>query len=152
MVFDNTFDVGDILTLAAISVALFGPYIWRILANIARKKQIIPIVKKNLEQLDSDLRRIVEERNNNSDYNIIFNKTSFCEVSNYYFLFSDILIPNSEQLKLSNYPKAIEFFNHYKMNMDTLRARKGNDGASSLTRATVDLLLQRLENTIKEFR
>ena len=45
MVFDNTYDIGDILTFVAISVALFGPYIWRTVANIVRKKQIIPIIR-----------------------------------------------------------------------------------------------------------
>ena len=152
MVFDNTINVGNILTLVVICIALFGPGIRKSLANIAKKRQINPIVRMNLDQLKKDLSRIVEKRNNNASDKITFSKTSFCEISNYYFLFSDILIPNAEQLKLADYPKTIDFFIHYKMNMDTLKARKDDTGDSSLTRATVDLLLQRLENAINDFR
>ncbi len=152
MVFENTFDVGNILTLVVICIALFGPGIRKLFIDRSKLRHIKPTILSSLEQLKMDLKRIVEERNNNAVDIINFNKTSYCEISNYYFLFSDILIPNAEQIKLSNYPKTIDFFNHYKINMDTLEARKDDDGASSLTRATVDLLMQRLENAINEFQ
>jgi len=151
MVFENTYSLRDILTLLAIVIALFSPSIRKAISRRALVRHIKPIVKKGLGQLRNDLTRIIIERNHNAKDSIAFNTTSFSEISQYYFLFSDIISPNAEQLKLENHPHTIDFFNHYRMNIETLRARKNAADTSNLTRPTVDLLMQRLEAAINEF-
>ncbi len=139
--------------LVAILVALFGERIWRFYDNRSKKKEARAIIKHNLEQLKSDLLRIRDERNSDKKKEtdmIVFNSTSFSEVNGYYFLFSDLLLPNLVQFELSKYPATIEFFNHYKINMETIRKRE-QDTTGTLTLATVNKLFERLENAIKEF-
>ena len=143
------------LTLIVIFVALFGERIWRYFDTQKKKKEARIIIKQNLEQLKFDLLRIRDVRNagkNNDTDSIIFNSTSFSEVNGYYFLFSDLLLPNMEQLELSKYPTTIEFFNHYKINMETIRKREEDRvGTGALTLATVNRLISKLENAIGEF-
>ena len=147
--------IGNWLTLIAILVALFGERIWRYFDTKKKKVEARVIIKHNLEHLKYDLLRIRDERNadkKNDTDSIIFNSTSFSEVNGYYFLFSDLLLPNIEQLELSKYPATIEFFNHYKINIETIRKREEDRvGTGALTRATVNKLISRLENAIGEF-
>ena len=147
--------IGQWLTLIAILVALFGERIWRYFDTKKKKTEVRLIIKQNLEQLKSDLLRIRDVRNadKKSDTDsIIFNSTSFSEVNGYYFLFSDLLLPNIEQLELSKYPATIDFFNHYKINIETIRKRdEDRVGTGTLTLATVNKLISRLENAIGEF-
>jgi len=148
--------ISDWLTFFAILVALFGERVWHCVDNHRKRKEAKVIIKSNLEQLKRDLLRIRDERNrgkiNNTD-RIIFDGTSFSEVNGYYFLFSDLLLPNLDKFELSKYPATIEFFNHYKINMETIRKRQldNRTGIGFLTLATVNRLLERLENAIKEF-
>ncbi len=148
--------ISEWLTLIAILVALFGERIWRYFDANTKKIEVRLIIKQNLEQLKADLLRIRDERNaekKKDTDNIIFNSTSFSEVNGYYFLFSDLLLPNIEQLELSKYPATIEFFNHYKINMETVRKREEDHaGTGVLTLATVNKLISRLENAIDEFK
>ena len=148
--------ISDWLTLLAILAALFGERVWRFVDNRKKKNEARVIIKNNLEQLKADLLRIRDERNSgktNATDTIIFNSTSFSEVNGYYFLFSDLLLPNLSQFELSKYPATIEFFNHYKINMETIRKRESDRvGTGALTSATVNKLLERLENAIKEFK
>ena len=147
--------IGNWLTLIAILVALFGERIWRYFDTKKKKVEARVIIKHNPEHLKYDLLRIRDERNadkKNDTDSIIFNSTSFSEVNGYYFLFSDLLLPNIEQLELSKYPATIEFFNHYKINIETIRKREEDRvGTGALTRATVNKLISRLENAIGEF-
>lgn len=147
--------IGQWLTLIAILVALFGERMWRYFDTKKKKAEVRLIIKQNLEQLKSDLLRIRDVRNadKKSDTDsIIFNSTSFSEVNGYYFLFSDLLLPNLEQLELSKYPATVEFFNHYKINIETIRKREEDRvGTGALTLATVNKLISRLENAIGEF-
>jgi len=146
--------IGDWLILVAILVAIFGERIWRYFDTKKNKTAARTIIKQNLEHLKSDLLRIRDVRNvgkqNDAD-NVIFNSTSFSEVNGYYFLFSDLLLPNMEQLELSKYPATIEFFNHYKINMETIRKREDRAGTGVLTLGTVNNLISRLERAIGEF-
>lgn len=148
--------ISDWLMLSAVLVALFGGRLWRFCDNLRKKKEARAIIKNNLQQLKSDLLRIRDERNSykkKETDRIIFNVTSFSEVNGYYFLFSDLLLPNLVQLELSKYPATIEFFIHYKINMETIRERESQKaGTGALTLATVNKLLERLENTIHEFK
>jgi len=136
------------LTLFAILVALFGERIWRFIDNRKKKNEVRAIIKNNLEQLKADLLWIRDARNRgktNATDTIIFNSTSFSEVNGYSFLFSDLLLPNLDQFELSKYPATIEFFNHYKINMETIRKRESDRvGTGLLTLATVNKLLGRL--------
>ena len=147
--------ISNWLTLVAILVALFGERIWRYFDTKKKKAEARVIIKQNLEQLKSDLLRIRDVRNagkKNDTDNIIFNSTSFSEVNGYSFLFSDLLLPNMEQLELSKYPATIEFFNHYKINIETIRKREEDSvGTGVLTLGTVNNLISRLENAIGEF-
>ena len=142
--------------LSVVLVALFGGRLWRFCDNRRKKKEARAIIKNNLQQLKSDLLRIRDKRNSDKKKKtdmIIFNVTSFSEVNGYYFLFSDLLLPNLVQLELSKYPGTIEFFIHYKINMETIRERESQQvGTGALTLATVNKLLERLENTIHEFK
>jgi len=151
----DTQSVQNWLTFVAILVALFGERIWRFLDSRSKKKEAVAIIKHNLEQLRSDLVRIRDERNagrTNATDAIIFNSTSFSEINGYYFLFSDLLLPNLDQFELSKYPSTIEFFNHYRINIETIRKREEDRmGTGALTLATVNKLIERLENAIKEF-
>jgi hypothetical protein len=147
--------ISDWLTLSAVVVALFGERLWRLRDNRRKKKGAHAIIKNNLQQLKSDVLRIRDERNRDKNKEtdmIIFSATSFSEVNGYYFLFSDLLLPNLVELELSKYPATIEFFIHYKINMETIRKRESEQrDKGGLTLATVNKLLERLENTIREF-
>ena len=157
MIFNSEVNLGHILTLTAILIAFFGHRIWRSWDNKIKKAHVKVIMRENLKQLKNDFNRIRKERNNDSP-DIKFDPTSFSEISGYYFLFSELLLPNVEQLKLSEYPNTIEFFIHYKINMETIKARQeriiaqGNaTKLASLTKNTVDNLLEKLDHSITEF-
>lgn len=146
-------------TFLAVLVALFGERLWKHIDKIANRERAKAtakaIIKPNLEQLRSDLIRIRDQRNvgnkNDEASWIIFDSTSFSEVNGYYFLFSDVMLPNMELLEMSRFSNAIEFFNHYKINMETIRQRLEEPYAQKgLTLGTVNKLMERLEKTIKE--
>ena len=151
----NSENILNWLTLVAILVALFGERIWKYFDKKAKIKQSKIIIKKNLEQLKSDLFQIRDKRNPTAKKDtdgVLFGVTSFSEINGYYFLFSDLLLPNLVELELSKYPATIEFFNHYKINIETIKRRAEDvpDGGI-LTLATVNKLIQRLEAAIQEF-
>ena len=140
------------LILITIFVALFGERSWKFIDKRSKRKEVRVIIKRNLQQLNSDLIRIRDERNQREAPMVIFNSTSFSEVNGYYFLFSQILLPNLAELELSKYPNTIDFFIHYKINMETIRIREQNrPGTGKLTLETVDRLLSKLNNSIREF-
>ncbi len=148
-------EIRDWLFLCIVLVALFGERLWRCYDNWNRKKEIHAILKKHFEQLKKDLLRTKNVRNEgktNDKDRIVFNDTAISEAEGYYFLFSDLLLRELDHLKLSEYPATIDFFIHYKMNMETIRKRASDRGGTGyLTLATVKKLLERLENAIKEF-
>ncbi len=142
------------LTLIAILAALFGERLWKHFDKNAKTKQAKVIIKKNLEQLKFNLLRIRDERSQakKDTDSVFFDVTSFSEINGYYFLFSDLLLPNMEELELSKYPATIDFFIHYKINMETIRKRAENSSFTpALTLGTVNNLVQRLEAAIQEF-
>lgn len=153
-------ELRDGLLLGAVLVALFGPIAWRFLGSFLNnrkiKKEIHAILKKHLEQLRFDLLRIRDKRNKGrteATDRIRFNRVSISEVEGYYFLFSDLLLRELDHLKLSKYPATIDFFIHYKINIETIRKRTSDDGGTGfLTLATFNKLLEYLENAIKEFK
>lgn len=154
MKFNFEIDLGHLLTLIAILIAFFGHRIWGFIDNCRKMKHVKAIMLENLGQLRSDLIRIIEKRNTPNSNSITFNPTSLSEISGYYYLFSELLLPNLEQLKLSAYPKTIRFFNHYKINMETLKVRYdiSHTNSSALTRGTVNNLLTELEQSIEELK
>lgn len=131
------------LTFMAILVALFGERLWKYCDNRIKKKEIGAIIKQNLEQLQSKLLKIRIDT-------IAFGHAPSSEIDGYYFLFSDLLLPNVVQFKLRKYPKTIDFFIYYKINMETIRKNKEATMAG-LTHEMVDKLLVRLGDAIKEF-
>ena len=146
--------ISDWITLCAVLVALFGPYTWKWVNNCIKKKQIRAIMKTNFEQLRSDLVRIRDKRNTvrKDNDNVHFDKTSISEVGGYSFLFTDLLLPNTTDLKLSKYPSTITFFNHYRINIETIKSRYTEGSQTGwLTLRTVNNLLSRLEKAINEF-
>jgi len=146
----------EILIIAAILVALFGERIWKKIEKGNKKKKIKQILLIPLERLKHDLLRIRDERNpinpNCSDMTQIeFNQTSFDEVKNHSYLFTDIIIPYIDYLDLPKDSKTIEFFTHYNKNIETLKSRiEKAQGEGALTLGTVNKLLERLELSIKE--
>ncbi len=153
--FGNNMQIGDGIALGAILVALFGQRFWSFYDKNRKKKETSAIIRYNLDQLKSDLLRIRDERNKDKKQKndqIIFNSTSLSEVDDYYFLYSDLLLPNSDQFRLSKYPATIDFFIHYKINMETIRKREAERaGSGYLTLGTVNKLIERLEKAIEEY-
>ncbi len=147
----------ELLIIAAIFVALFGERIWRWLDKKNKRGKITQILLIPLERLKHDILRIRDERNpGNADRpkktKIIFSQTSFDEVNNHFFLFTDVIIPYSDYLDLPKESKTIEFFTHYNKNIGTLKTRINisHNGTGTLTFKTVNDLLERLELSIKE--
>lgn len=149
--------ITDWLTFLAILVALFGGRIWKWFDRRSKVRQIRTILRSHLTQLLDDLNRIRKDRSNNikvkdKNQKIIFSTTSFSEVNGYYFLFSDLLLNNVDDIELSQYPKTILFFIHYKINIETIQNRfESNPKDSFLTLGTFEKLIERLENAIEEF-
>jgi hypothetical protein len=136
----------DVFVLLAVLVALFGERIWRCVDGNRRRTQIRLVIVHFLKNLQSDLLRIRDERNDtqNPEEHIEFSHTSLSEVSHYYHLFQDLILPNLEFLSLSINSKTIDLFDHYRKNIETAKS-KGH-----LTRATVDKLLERIDEAINE--
>ena len=146
--------IQDILIFFAILVALFGERIWKKKEKKRKKKNIKRSLFIPLDRLNHDILRIRDERNPiNSDRSdttqIIFNQTSFDEVKNHFYLFTDIIIPYIDYLDLPKDSKTIDFFTHYNKNIGTLKSRI-ESGKGYLTLGTVNELLKRLELSIKE--
>ena len=146
----------EIIMLAAILVALFGEKVWKKIEKGNKKKNIKNILIVPLDQLRKDLLRIRNVRNTwegegkrPSNTQISFSQTSFDEVKNYFYLFTDIVIPYIDYLDFPKDPKTIEFFTHYKCNIETLKSRIEKNGGW-LTLGTVDNLLTRLNMAVKE--
>jgi len=144
----------ELLIIAAILVALFGERIWKRIDKENKKKKIKKILLIPLERLQHDIIRIRDERNqtgsNSSvDRQIIFNQTSFDEIKNHSYLFTDIIIPYIDYLDLPKESKTIDFFTHYNKNIATLKSRIEN-GEGYLTLGTVNNLLERLALSIQE--
>jgi len=114
--------------------------------NKALRRIIKKILISNLSQLESNLVIIrgKDDGERNPMDRITFDKTSISEIEGYYFLFTDLLIRYPVENKLDEYPKTIEFFNHYKINTTTAKS-KGH-----LTLGTVNNLLMRLKESRQE--
>ena len=104
-------DPSDVLVFMAVLVALFGERIWRLVDGKRRKTQIRRVLVHLLHNLRSDLLRIRDERNDTQDTkgHICFSPTSLSEVSHYYHLLQDLILPNLELLSLPRGSKTIAF-------------------------------------------
>lgn len=147
----------EILILLTIIVALFGERIWKHFDKKNKKKKIKQILLIPLERLEHDILRIRDERNEGGESRpdntqIKFSQTSFDEINNHFFLFTDVIIPNCDILDLPKESKTIEFFTHYNKNIETLKSRIIIKRDGFLTLGTVNKLLHRLNLSIKELK
>ena len=143
-------NIHDFITFAAVLVALFGARIWRFVDNGRRKKETRAIILTNLMQLHTDLARMIDE--NKFAPTLIFDKASFSEVNGYDFIFTNLLLPNLVEFELSCYPGTIKFFNHYRINMETIKKRLETEGTGHLSMGSLTSMMAKLEAAITEFR
>ena len=141
-----TIGPSDIILLFAALVALFGERMWGRLDTRTRRRQLREVLVHSLENLKSDLNRIRNDRNQPAAENshIEFDETSISEVSHYFDLFQNLVLPNLEAIRLPRGSRTIEFFDHYKKNVETANSK------GYLTCATVDRLLERIDEAIDE--
>ena len=144
--------ITDWIIASAVLVALFGDRIWRWIDKLHKKSQIKTIINQSLHQLKNDLNK----KRTNVDKQVEISETFFSEISGYYFLFADLILPNMQVLNLNKFPKTIEFFNHYKINIEEIRNRferiKGKkEKRSYITMNTFNKLIERLDDAINEF-
>ncbi len=159
-----------VVAIIAAAIALLGNRLWVFIDRYNKNQRIKKIMYKNLSHLKSDLLRIRDKRNSPSGEpkeRIIFNKTSFCEISGYGYLYTEFFLQHVNDIDVSKYPSCIEFFLHYRINIETINSRFGlmheemtetngkvNSAVSRnghLTYASVNALLERLEKAITEF-
>lgn len=146
----------EIILIFALLVAIFGEKAWDIHRKNKKKKSLRKLLRIPLIQFKHDLLRIRDERNpwnqekeRPGRTRIIFNDTSFDEIKNYFYLFTEIVIPHFETLDLASDTKIPELFIHYKNNIETIKTRK-DAGEGHLQFNSVNNLLERLDAAIKE--
>ncbi len=158
-------DISELIQFYSLQVAVvaalfafFGQRFWIRRDRSNKIKRIQTIMHKNLTHLRSDLLRIRDKRNSPSGdpkQRIEFNKTSFSEVSGYAYLYTEFFLQHINDIDLTKYPNTIEFFLHYRINIETIKSRfdKSNDSVKNgyLQYNSVNLLLERLDKAIAEF-
>ncbi len=135
-------------------VAFLGQRFWISRDRVNKTKRVKTIMHKNLSHLRKDLLRIRDKRNSPSGdpkQQIEFSKTSFSEVSGYAYLYTEFFLQNINDIDLTKYPNTIEFFLHYRINIETIKSRFGESNNGHLRFDSVNILLERLNKTIEEF-
>ena len=143
-------DLRDWLLLSAILVALFGGRIWKFVDARRKRSVVRQVLTQLLENLKHDLLVIRDERNKSSEDQpsakglIEFSQTSQAEVSHYFDLFKDLVVPNLEELHLPKQSKVIELFDHYRKNIEAINRKR------TLTLGTVNELIRRVDEAVGE--
>lgn len=138
----------DILVLAALLVALFGERVWRFRDARRRAEQLRTVIVQMLKNLKQDLERtrgnVTSDETDDQRAIVSFSPTQLAEISHYFYLLQDVIIPNLDILNLPGGSKTIDLFDHYKKNLEAAKEKK------HLTRATVNKLLGRIDQAIDE--
>jgi hypothetical protein len=140
----------DWLTLVAIIVALFGPYIYDFFKNRKLESKHSKTLTCIIDDFILDLRRILNERNRGltKDFDhVVFNATSRSEMGGYIKIF-ETLILNSYQYSRNSHLR-VTFFSHFQKNTITIFERTSSNKDGFLTIATVKKLLDYAEKAKK---
>ncbi|MDP8258827.1 MAG: hypothetical protein P9L90_05350 [Candidatus Aadella gelida] len=141
----------DWLTLCAVIVALFGPYIYDYFKNRNLESKHDKTLICVINDFISDLERILKVRNTGKTKDsdkVIFDETSRSEMAGYMKIF-ETLILNNYQLSKNSHLRVI-FFSHFQKNMLTISERTVDNQNGHLTVATVKKLLTHAEEAKKK--
>jgi len=140
----------DVILFLAVVVALYGPRIWKCVDDRRNTSVLSAAVIQLLVNLKQDLVRIRDERNGKDGVaredseQIKFSATSIGEVSHYFYVFEDLVMPNLVALRLPRSSSTVELFDHYRKNIEVCKS-KGH-----LSYATVTRLISRIDAAIDE--
>jgi len=142
------------ISVVAALIAFLGQRVWTWVDRHNKTKRVKTIMHKNLSHLRKDLLRIRDKRNSPSGdpkQQIKFCKTSFSEVRGYAYLYTEFFLQHINDIDLTKYPNTIEFFLHYRINIETIKSRFEKLNNGHLRFDSVNILLERLNKTIEEF-
>lgn len=140
----------DVILFLTVVVALFGSRIWKWVDDRRNTSVLSAAVIQLLINLKQDLVRIRDERNGKAGVaredseKIDFSPTSIGEVSHYFYVFEDLVMPNLVALRLPRNSLTVELFDHYRKNIEVCKS-KGH-----LSYATVTFLISRIDAAIHE--
>ncbi|MDP8299190.1 MAG: hypothetical protein P9L88_04740 [Candidatus Tantalella remota] len=142
--------VQDWLTLGAVVVALFGPYVYDYFKNRTLESKHDKTLICVIDDFRSDLNRIFNERNKGKTEDsdkVIFDETSRSEMAGYMKIFETLILNNHQQSKNSRL--RVVFYSHFQKNMITIFERTRDNQNGYLTVATVKKLLAHAEEAKK---
>lgn len=132
-------------------MALFGGRIWKFVDARRKRSVVRQVLTQLLANLKHDLIVIRDERNKSSSEDqrstkeqIEFSQTSQAEVSHYFDLLKDLVVPNLEELQLPKQSKVVELFDHYRKNIEAINRKK------TLTLGTLNELIRRIDEAVGE--
>lgn len=137
---------GNVILIFAVLVALFGPRIWKVVDDRRNRESLKAAINQLLESLKTDLIRIRDERNGDLEEGakVQFSETSIGEISHYFYVFEDMVMPNLVLLKISKKSSVVGLFDSYRKNIEVCRS-KGH-----LAINTVNILISKIEDSIGE--
>ena len=137
----------DWLTLSAIIVALFGPYVYDFFKNRSGERALDKTLICIIDDFMSDLKRILNERNPGATKDadqVVFNETSRSEMAGYMKIFETLILKNYHQSR--NGRLRVIFYSHFQKNMITIFERTSGNKNGHLTVATVKKLIKHAED------
>lgn len=140
----------DWLTLVAIIIALFGPYIYDFFKNRSEECSLDKTLFCVIDDFILDLKRILNERNPGATKDpdqVVFNETSRSEMAGYMKIFETLILKNYQQSKNSRL--RVIFYSHFQKNMITIFERASGNQSGYLTVATVKKLIKHAEDAKK---
>lgn len=140
----------DWLTLVAIIIALFGPYVYDFIKNRREESSLDKTLFCVIDDFILDLKRILNERNSGATQEndqVVFNETSRSEMAGYMKIFETLILKNYQQS--SNSRLRVIFYSHFQKNMITIFERASGNQHGYLTVATVKKLIKHAEDAKK---
>lgn len=140
----------DWLTLVAIIIALFGPYVYDFFKNRREESSLDKTLVCVIDDFISDLKRILNERNQGATKEtdqVVFNETSRSEMAGYMKIFETLILENYQQNR--NGRLRVIFYSHFQKNMITIFERASGNQHGYLTVATVKKLIKHAEDAKK---
>ncbi len=140
----------DWLTLVAIIIALFGPYVYDFFKNRSEESSLNKTLICVIDDFISDLKRILKERNSAATKDadqVVFNETSRSEMAGYMKIFETLILENYQQNR--NGRLRVIFYSHFQKNMITIFERTSGNQNGHLTVVTVKKLIEHAEDARK---
>lgn len=162
--FSDPITLQEILTFAAIVVALIGPYLFENYKESQSKKGYKSALKIIIDQLIETTQRTQGAINLDKMKKVNFSLTQLTELAGYRNILEKLILGNCH-LRLNN-SADVNFLGHYLKNLtkllelndkqsaeklthDTLPELKNKQSAVNLTHGTVDKLIMHAKNAIK---